>query len=1642
MMDEENQQQENGVDSGKDRDRQLRLRVCVMNEILKTERDYVETLKFLQSAFLHRNHQNDAEKSEKQITEDNLKILFSNLEDILDVHKEFLAGLESSLQPEPQPQHELGNIFLQFKDRFCVYQEYCSNHEKALRLLMELNKIPDVRAKLLNCMVLGGMKTKDIPLEGYLLTPIQRICKYPLLLKELLKRTSKKHSDNGAVESALQAMKAVCTNINETKRQMEKLEALEHLQSHIEGWEGSNLTDICTELLQQGTLLKISAGNIQERMFFLFDNLLVYCKKKSRVAGKKSTKRTKSVNGGQYIFRGRISTEVMEVENVEDGTADYHSNGYTVTNGWKIHNTAKNKWFVCMAKTVEEKQKWLDAILKEREQRESLKLGMERDAYVMISEKGEKLYHMMMSRKGNLIKDRRRKLSIVQKCFLGNEFVSWLMEIGEISKPEEGVNLGQALLENGIIHHVSDKHHFRNEAVLYRFRYDDGTYKPRSEMEDIMSKGVRLYCRLHCLFTPVIKDRDHHLKTYKSVVPASKLIDWLLAQGDCQTREEAVTLGVGLCNNGFMHHVLEKSEFKDESQFFRFYADEEMEGTSSKNKQLRNDFRLVENILVKSLLILPEDEGYGFEIEEKNKAIVVKSVQSGSYAEIAGLQVGRKIYSINEDLVFLRPFLEVEIILNQFHCSRRSLRVLVGTKSKEIIKIPDSSEGLSFQIRGTAPPYVHAVLKGSGAAAAGLLPGQCISKVNGNNVSKENYTAVLEHFNSNRKNLLKKGSNQWIYRTVEDADEEATQTKGKADCLRLLSELSVHEKRSTDQTEVLDHTSMQEADRRPSFEGETSHVSLAVDNVHLEHGVVYEYVSAAGIKCHVKEKMVEPRGCFNLTAKIVEALKTDDSQFVKHCRRLLSSRNSIISTSQLEFREQCEMKLKVINKRITNYSQYAQELKSRAWPSFKQATTKLHSLTSADFCPTNCHINVMEVSCPKSITSLGRSFSIRFGRKSSFIGLEQDQGIVNPMICTQHNITTMAAPTWKCFIREETESGDTDEPINQQNGETAQEGGGGLSFLLKQEDMEIQDSSLQLFIKLEISVKEMKQYVTQINVLLSSITEPAQSEASEQTSSDLALPPSILTEENEIDKAEHCGTKRVCFVVNEEEQEDSGHDTTSYRDSYSECNSNRDSVLSYTSDRSRSSYLGSDEMGSGDELPCDMRIPLDKQDKLHGCLEHLFNQVDSIDALLKGSVMAKAFEETKDFNTEYNIQEFRQKVDRNIKYRSLIQTHVQEDPWNLPISISALVDNVEEYVEDGKNQLLLALLHCTDLELQLRRDVLFCQSLVAAICTFSEQLLAALNHRYNNNGEYEEESKEASKNWLEQIAATGVLLNFQALLSPNVRDEHTMLEDAKVTLSDLDNVTFYFRQLEHEYPVANSPITYQVEGSRQALKVIFYLERHNFAELPSKFQNCGSLKLYTVLFTKALEGHCSPENGSVEEFQQLINLASLEKVKSYYRKLRAFYLERSNLPSDSSTTAVKINRLLRPLNALEELRRLMELYIGSKHSAPTVNSSSHASGIAVIPISSEFCNRLGACQIVMCSTGMQRSTLSVTLEQAVILTRSHGLLPRCIMQATDIMRKQGARVENSAKNLKVMDQTPQSAPRLYQLCQPPSDGDL
>uniref|UniRef100_A0A8C2BDE5 Phosphatidylinositol 3,4,5-trisphosphate-dependent Rac exchanger 2 protein n=1 Tax=Cyprinus carpio TaxID=7962 RepID=A0A8C2BDE5_CYPCA len=1472
---------EHRAESGKDLEKQLRLRVCVLNELLKTERDYVGTLEFLSVSATWLISQSFHAFAPQ--------VLFSNLEEILSVHRDFLSMVEELLQPDPNPYHEVGRCFLHFRGRFQIYDEYCGNHEKAQRLLLELNKIRTVRTLLLNCMLLGGRKNTEVPLEGYLVAPIQRICKYPLLLRELLKRTPKKHNDYLMVQESLQVMKAVCSSINEAKRQMEKLEVLEEWQSHIEGWEGSNITDSCTEMLMQGVLLKISAGNIQERIFFLFDNLLVYCKKKNRRLKNSKT----ATEGPRYLFRGRINTEVMEVENVDDGTADYHSSGNIVNNGWKIHNTAKNKWFVCMAKTPEEKQEWLEAVLKERERRKTLRLGMEQDTWVMISEKGEKLYNLM-SKQGHLIKDRKRKLTTFPKCFLGSEFVSWLMEIGETNNPEEGVLLGQALLENGIIHHVTDKHQFKPEPVLYRFRYDDGTYHPRSDMQDVISKGVRLFCRLHSLFTPVIRDKDYHLRTYKSVVMANKLIDWLIAQGDCRSREEALILGVELCDNGFMHHVLEKSEFKDEPLLFRFFADEEMEGSNTKHKPIKHDLKIVENVIAKSLLIKPNEGGYGFTLEDRNRVPIVKSVEKGSHAEMAGLEVGKKIFAINGDLVFLRPFQEVENFLKQCFHSKGPLRVLVSTKPRETVKIPDSADGLGFQIRGFGPSVVHAIGRGTVAAVAGLHPGQCIIKVNGINVSKESHASVIAHVTAFCLNrfcsfFLQQDSIKWVYNNSESAQEDHQRANQKPTAGENGDVFECKVEGAFNTIAIID--------------GKKDHVSLTVDNVYLEYGVMYEYDSTAGMKCHVLEKMVEPKGFFSLTAKILEALARNDEQLVQTCSRLSSSTELIPEDLQTRFSAMCGERLEHINRRITNYRKFSRVLKNRAWPTFKQAKSKVSPLHSSDFCPTNCHINVLEVSYPKTTTSLGSAFGVQLDNRKNTL---EKGGKLNPMVYIQHSITSMAAPSGHSLSRAE---------------------GHGLRFLLREDDLLILDAYHKLLTKLTTVVKEMECYAAQINDLLSSITHPTGSEGKPTES--------YISAESESEKSERNG-KKVCFNVTGDEQEDSGHDTISNRDSYSDCNSNRNSIASFTSICSShcSSYVHSDEMDSGDEMPTSVWISHDKQKKLHGFLEHLFSQVCP-----------------------------------KLNCTKKLRLHVKQDPWNLPSSVQALTHTIFWLCYAN-----LTLFSPSDSEIQLRRDMVFSQSLVAAVCSFSEQLLAVLNQALS----VESESQEGSRRWLEQISSAGLLLHFQSLLSPNLTDEQAMLEDTQVALIDLEKVTFYFRQFEGEPLVANMPISYQVEGTRQALKVCFYLEAFYFQQLPQRLRHGGSFKIYPVLFTQALEsmeGYYYRENVSVEEYQAQINAGSLEK-------------------------------LMRPLNALDELYRLMESFISCRRTAACQFTACGASGVGLLTVASELCSRLGACHIVMCNSGVHRCTLSVTLEQAILLARNHGLPPRCIMQATDVMRKQ------------------------------------
>ena len=159
-----------------------------------------------------------------------------------------------------------------------MYSEYCNSHPMAIATLQELYQRNSYSKFFEACRLMRGLI--EIPLDGYLLTPVQRICKYPLQLAELLKYTKPDHPDFQKVKEALEAMRGVAMLINERKRRMESLEKLAAWQHRVEGWEGEDLIEISSQLIHSGEAVRVTSGMWTSNItMFLFDHQLIYCKK-------------------------------------------------------------------------------------------------------------------------------------------------------------------------------------------------------------------------------------------------------------------------------------------------------------------------------------------------------------------------------------------------------------------------------------------------------------------------------------------------------------------------------------------------------------------------------------------------------------------------------------------------------------------------------------------------------------------------------------------------------------------------------------------------------------------------------------------------------------------------------------------------------------------------------------------------------------------------------------------------------------------------------------------------------------------------------------------------------------------------------------------------------------------------------------------------------------------------------------------------------------------------------------------------------------------------------------------------------------------------------------------------------------------
>ena len=84
----------------------------------------------------------------------------------------------------------------------------------------------------------------------------------------------------------------------------------------------------------------------------------------------------------------------------------------------------------------------------------------------------EKIVGKMLNVDGLEIKNRPYKLKVYPRCFIGSEAVAWLQEHLKLSQ-EKALSLGQRLIDEKWMHHVTDDHPFKDDYLFYRFYRDE-----------------------------------------------------------------------------------------------------------------------------------------------------------------------------------------------------------------------------------------------------------------------------------------------------------------------------------------------------------------------------------------------------------------------------------------------------------------------------------------------------------------------------------------------------------------------------------------------------------------------------------------------------------------------------------------------------------------------------------------------------------------------------------------------------------------------------------------------------------------------------------------------------------------------------------------------------------------------------------------------------------------------------------------------------------------------------------------------------------------------------------------------------------------------------------------------------------------
>ncbi|TMS02858.1 FYVE, RhoGEF and PH domain-containing protein 6 [Larimichthys crocea] len=176
----------------------------------------------------------------------------------------------------------------------------------------------------------------SLALKHYLLKPVQRIPQYQLLLTDYLKNLPEDSEDYKDTQAALSIVKEVANHANDIMKQGDNFQKLMHIQYSLNGHH--EIVQPGRVFLKEGTLMKLSRKVMQPRMFFLFNDALMY---------------TTPVQSGQYKLNSVLSLAGMKVSKPSQEAYQNELNIESV-----------ERSFILSASSATERDEWLEAIAK------------------------------------------------------------------------------------------------------------------------------------------------------------------------------------------------------------------------------------------------------------------------------------------------------------------------------------------------------------------------------------------------------------------------------------------------------------------------------------------------------------------------------------------------------------------------------------------------------------------------------------------------------------------------------------------------------------------------------------------------------------------------------------------------------------------------------------------------------------------------------------------------------------------------------------------------------------------------------------------------------------------------------------------------------------------------------------------------------------------------------------------------------------------------------------------------------------------------------------------------------------------------------------------------------------------------------